>query len=187
MSGLYKPNPGGSGIDGTVADPVGPGGVIVDPLTEITQPGGPFPVGHAILADGLGGYSLAATLRPYDLGFALPGSIPGGGSRFCDFQGVATSLAGYVVTLATNIIGISVAVNVAAVNTYAVQILLSPTAAAPVVLATLSLDGTERTDFRRDLSVAVAAGAELGARLVRTAGAGASSFNRAIIGVELET
>ena len=174
MSGLFKPtgsSPGG------VGDPASAGGVIVDPTVEITQPGGPFPVGHAILADGLGGYSIASTLRPYFLGFKLPAQVPLSSSVFCEYQSVATDSAGVIIPLATNLIAISVSVDaaVAASTSYDVEILSDP-AGSPSVIASLSLDATERTDFRRDLSVAISAGTELGARFTQTTGSAGSLF-----------
>lgn len=184
MSFLQKP---GSSITGTAVDPASPAGVIIDPLTEITQPGGPYPYGNAILTDGAGNYTIAPTLRPYIFGFTLVGGVPGGGLRFLDYQNTATSSAGLVLPFATNLIGITVAVDAVAVNSYDIEILRDPTAAAPVVLGTLALDTGERTDFRRDLSVAIPAGAEIGARMVLSAGAGASTFLAGIISVELET
>jgi hypothetical protein len=183
MSFLQKP---GSSITGTAVDPASPAGVIIDPLLELTQPGGPFPYGHAILTDGGGNYVIAPTLRPYIVGFTIVGGVPGGGLRFLDYQNVATLSAGFVLPFAANLMGISVAVDTVAVNSYNIEILRNPTVAAPIVLGTLSLDTGERTDFRRDLSVAIPAGAEIGARMVLSAGAGASAFLSGVVSVELE-
>lgn len=183
MSFLQKP---GGGIAGTAVDPVGPGSVLIDPTLEITQPGGPFPYGYSILTDGAGAYVIAPTLRPYILGFSVAGGVPDGGTRYMDYQNVATSFVGVVLPLATNLIAITVAVDVIDANTYDVEIVSDPTG-APVVLGTLTLDPGERTDYRRDLSVAIPAGTELGARLVRTVGAGASAFGAVAVSIELET
>ena len=185
MSGLFKPtgaSPGG------VGDPTSAGGVIVDPTVEITQPGGPFPSGHAILADGLGGYTIDSTLRPYFLSFNLPGQVGIGGTVFCEHQNVDTSSAGVIIPLASNLIAISVSVDtaVAAATDDAIEVLSDP-AGAPSVLASISLDTGERTDFRRDLSVAVIAGTELGVRFVQTTGAAPSLFVTGIVNIELET
>jgi hypothetical protein len=56
MSGLFKPI---DGIAGTAVDPIGPSGVLIDPITELTQPGGPYPAGYTLLTDGLGGWIIA--------------------------------------------------------------------------------------------------------------------------------
>lgn len=34
-------------------------GILVDPLTELMQPGGPFPPGYVLLTDGMGGFVIA--------------------------------------------------------------------------------------------------------------------------------
>lgn len=58
MSSLSRPV---TGIAGTAVDPASDGGVIIDPTSELTQPGGPFPAGYTIQADGAGGYVIAAS------------------------------------------------------------------------------------------------------------------------------
>jgi len=172
----------------TAVDVGGAGGGPVDPTIEITQPGGPFPFGHGILADGAGGYLLAPTLRPYFLGFSLPAQVGVGGTVACEHQGVDTSISGVVVPFACSLIGISVAVDEAVqpAHSYAIEIVSDPTS-TPTVLGTLLLNTTdERTDFRRDLSVAISAGLEIGARFIQTAGDSSSAFTTGIVNIELE-
>ncbi len=38
-------------------------GIVVDPLTELSQPGGPLPVGYSLQTDGLGGYFLGPQMH----------------------------------------------------------------------------------------------------------------------------
>lgn len=185
MSFLSKPVV--SEVVGTAVDAGGAGGGLVDPTLEITQPGGPFPFGHGILADGAGSYTLAATLRPYFISFTLPAQVGIGATVDCEHQGVVTSTSGFIVPFAANLIAITISVDTAAqaAHTYDIEIVRDPTG-TPVVVGTLTLDPGERTDFRRDLSVAIAAGVELGARVIQTAGTLASVFSTGIIVAELE-
>jgi hypothetical protein len=185
MSGLFKPK---GELTGTAVDPAGGGAGLVDPLTEITQPGGPFPFGDAILADGAGSYTITSTLRPYFISFRIPSQVGIGATVDCEHQGVVTTTSGFITTLATSLIGISVSVDAAiqASHTYDIEIIRDPTG-TPVVVGTLEIDSVDgRTTFRRDLSVAVTAGTELGARITQTAGTLASVFVAGLISIELE-
>jgi len=185
MSGLYKPK---GELAGTAVDPGGSGSGLIDPTVEITQPGGPFGYGDAILTDGAGGYTIASTLRPYLFSFKIPAQVGIGGTVDCEHGGVVTTSAGLVIPLGTNLIAITVSVDVAvqAAHTYDIEIVRDPTG-APVVIGTLELDSADgRKTFRRDLSVGLAAGVELGARITQTAGTLASAFSEGLIGIELE-
>lgn len=89
------------------------GGVIVDPTIDIAQPGGPFPVGHAILADGMGGYTIDAPYRPYLLSFYLAAQqmAPGWELPF-KFNGVDTTKLGPSLPFDCHIVGYSATVNI---------------------------------------------------------------------------
>jgi len=183
--GLHKPAGGAS--DSTDTPVRNSSGVLVDPTLEVTQPGGPFPVGDAILTDGLGGYFIGPTFRPYLLSFSLPAGIDAGGTVNCEHQGVNTSVAGIVIPFATSLIAITVSVDTAVkvAHAYDIEIVSNP-AGKPVVLATLSLQPQKRTHFQRNLSVAVEAGTELGARITQTSGTLASAFSTGLVSIELE-
>jgi hypothetical protein len=161
---------------------------LIDPTVELTQPGGPFPYGEALLTDGAGGYTIAPTLRPYLITFRYSKStgIAPGTAAYCDHQGVLTDLLGIPIPFAANIIGVGVALShpTEAAQTFLVEI-FQIMDHANVVFATLEIGSNVRRSFRRDLSVALASGAELGARIRHTAGAG-SSFTKGIVSVELE-
>lgn len=52
-----------SGVSRRPKKPIAPdlfsSGILVDPLTELMQPGGPFPPGYVLLTDGMGGFIIA--------------------------------------------------------------------------------------------------------------------------------
>jgi len=163
------------------------GGGLVDPTVEITQPGGPYNYGEAILTDGAGGYTIAPTLRPYFVSFRIPSCVKTGGYVDCEHQGVITSTAGFVLTLPTNLIAISVSVDLVAEtdHAYIIEIVKDPTGDS-VVVGSLVLEPKERYAFRRDLSVELDAGDEIGARVVHGLGARDSTFSTGIIVAEFE-
>jgi hypothetical protein len=163
------------------------GGIIVDPIIELTQPGGPFPMGHALLTDGLGGYMLDSTLRPYLLSFGLNNRVPANGSTNCSYQGVDTSKVGLVIPFESNLIAISIAINIelSAKDSYTVEI-FGRRGNAGKTLGQLVLVPGNRTAFRRDLSVEIPAGTELGARVIHTMGNSDSVFTSGLISIELE-
>jgi len=182
MSGLHKPSV-------TKTTVVIGGGGLVDPTVEITQPGGPYGYGEAILTDGGGSYTIAPTLRPYFISFCVPTQVGVGASVDCEHQGVPTSLVGFPVPLATNLIAIAISVDAAVQDghAYDVEILLDPAGAAEVI-GSLGIDADDKNStFRRDLSVKLDAGAELGARVAQTKGWQASAFSVGIITIELES
>jgi len=186
MSGLTKPK---GPLTGAVVNLGSAALGLVDPTVELTQPGGPFDYGEAILTDGAGGYTIAPTLRPYFRSFRIPDQVPLGGIINCEYQGVLTTVAGAINPLVTNLIAITVVVGTAAIaagTSYTVEIVRDP-ATAPTVIGTLVIDdGDGRSTFRRDLSVGIPAGVEIGARITQTAGASPSTFSEGIIDIELE-
>lgn len=181
MSGVSRP-----GTTRVVVSGVAPG--LVDPTVDLTQPNGPFPYGEAILTDGAGSYTIAPTFRPYFIGFRIPEQVTVGGVIDCEHQGVVTTTSGPVVTLHTNLIGISVSVSavVRVGHVYEIEIVRDPTG-TPVVVAALTIDAEDgRTAFRRDLNVGLPAGVELGARVSQTSGKLDSAFVEGLIIAELE-
>lgn len=162
---------------------------LVDPTVELSQPGGPFPYGEALLTDGAGSYTIGPTLRPYLLTFRFsnPTGVALTGCGYCDHQGVLTDLLGVPLPFAANIIGIGVSLSHetkkgqgALVEVFRIM------EHANVVVAVLSVEQEMRSAFRRDLSVDLPAGAELGVRLRHVAGEQVLPFTKAIVSVELE-
>lgn len=172
-----------------VVDPTGAGvtdSALVDPTVGITQPGGPFPFGYGILADGAGGYLLAPTLRPYFLGFAIPTSVGAKAVVGCAHHGIDTTEVGLVVTLPLSLTAISVSVDAKnrARHRYLVEV-ISHDGDSQVVLATLKFS-TGRCAFRADLSKAIKAGSALGVRIRSVTGTRTSTFSRGLVLLELE-
>ena len=101
--------------------------------------------------------------------------VPSNGTRYLRVGNVFTSQAGYEIFEAVTLTAISIRVNTSdATNDYDLEI-LSPSSASQTVIATLSFpSGTTATSTT--VSIAISAGSELGARLVRTAGSGNSDF-----------
>jgi hypothetical protein len=123
----------------------------------------------------------------YYLRFTHGGGVPIAGTQYLRLGvGVFSSESGDLLTADGTLIGISVTVNAADVTRdYDVEVLSDPAglAGGPTVLGTLALSGV-RQARRRDLAVAVGGLLDLGVRLVRTAGAGASTFTEIIVVVE---
>lgn len=114
--------------------------------------------------------------------------VPGGGQLYLSTgDRTIASAVGQILPSGVTIKGLTLAVNNAdATNDYELQVITDPTGAqTPVVGATLALASTNRTADRRDLSIALAK-VEYGLRLVRTAGAGNSDFNRIVAVMEVE-
>jgi len=179
MSGLQRPT--------TVQESrVTVKGVVVDPLVDVTQPGGPYDYGEAILTDGAGNYTIAPTLRPYLLGFTLRGPVPDDDYGLsADYQGISTARMGLVLPFQANLIAITLAVSEPSKNSYVFEVVQEPAEEAKV-LSGIVLEQGERKVFRRDLSVEIEAGSELGVCARLEGGEGSSFFDAAIIGVELE-
>ena len=174
MSGLVKQ---ASSTIGTAVDPSGPSGVLIDP-DEITQPGGPASAGDVLTADGLGG---AAWLPPANSNFAVQlyhdQGVPGGGTRFLRYgDNIITSVAGFRLPANGTLVGLTWQNDVSSGNDYALEILRDPAGrlGTPVVIATLNLSSGSLFSIDRTFSAAITAATdELGARIVRTSGAGA--------------
>jgi hypothetical protein len=100
-----------------------------------------------------------------------------------------TTDVGFVPTGASTLIGMSIVVNQAhSTNDYTLEAILDPTGRqgpGPVILgagaATLTLSSGLRIASRRDLSIAIAAGSEIGAYMRRTSGSGSSVPIKSII------
>ena len=189
MSSLWKPTGGGGGasLAGTAVDPAGAAGVMID-ASEIIQPPA-TPAGRTLVTDGAGGWTYSPILT--DNTFAIPFShdagVPAAGTRYLRYgQGLLSSAAGFRLAAAGRLRGITIQVNVGSPNAYAVEILRDPAGrlGVPLVIATLVLPAAALSAVDRTFVVAVTTAHELGARVVRTAGAGASTF--AAIAVKTE-
>lgn len=134
---------------------------------------------------GAGGFTF--TLR-----YTHSSGVPGGaGIRFLRTgQGVVCSSAGDRLGLATRIVGISVEVDDPdGTRPYDIEILRDPSGSGtfpPTPLATLSLPVGTIGVSTFALSVSVPVNTEFGARLVRTAGMGTSTFSDINVSVYLE-
>ena len=87
---------------------------------------------------------------------------------------------------ASTLIGCSITVNVPhPTNSYILEIMEDPTGrqgTGPLVLGAIMLVATSRNNQRRNLSVPIALGVEVGARIRRIGGAGSSAPVKSIIG-----
>ena len=139
----------------------------IDPTLELSQPGGPYPPGYAILTDGLGGFIFESTLRPYFLSFALRGDVPAGSTVWLEHHGIATNICGPVLMLPVNLIGISLSVDLSQSKSDKCRCeVLARTGEVTQPLADLLLING-RSTFRRDLCVDIEAGAEIVVKLSR--------------------
>jgi hypothetical protein len=184
--------PGGS-TGGTAVDPIGPGGVLIDP-SEITQPGvwapGPAPAGYHMVTDGVGGWLIvpdSAAFRAVEFQMHHSSGVPGAaGVRFLRFgDGVICSTVGFRLGAAAGTLkGLSIQVENASANAYDLQLLSDPAARVgvptPIVGASLTLAAGQVFARDRSLSVAIA-DLELGAWVIRTAGAGAGLGQIAVV------
>jgi hypothetical protein len=114
------------------------------------------------------------------------GVPPAVGVRFLKvLESTNTGDVGFCLTSAATLVGLTLAVdNAHPTNTYRLEMLSDPTGkqgSGPTVIGFLDLAATVRKDSRRDLSVLVALGAELGARLRRTGGSGPSTPLKQIV------
>ena len=101
-------------------------------------------------------------------------------------QGVLCSSAGDRTNVATTLTGISVQVDaIDAARSYDIEVVSSPSG-TPVVLSTLNLATSTIGTSVSGLSVAVAANTEVGVRVVRATGAGASTFNDIVVVVNYQ-
>ena len=126
----------------------------------------------------------------YFLRYTHGGGVPDGADQYLRLGvGVFSSEDGDLLTADGQIRGISVAVDAQdSVRGYDVEILSDPSGVGgtgPTVEATLSLATNTLRARDRTLSVAVSGLLDLGVRLVRTSGAGASSFGEIVVLVEV--
>lgn len=118
--------------------------------------------------------------------FTIDNGVPTAGTRYLLVgPGTFCSDVGQLLTANGTIRGIAVAVSVIdASRSYNVEVVSSP-AGVPAVLATLALPTSTKTARDRTYSAALAGLTEFGVRLVRSAGAGASSFGDVVVTVEV--
>lgn len=161
--------------------------IIVDPTIELTQPGGPYPVGYALITDGMGGYTIDSTLKPYFVGFTLVSSVPPNSSVYCLHHGISSGEVGVVTTVPATIVGISISLNVAVDKNecYVVELIDDPIDKNEVI-AKFDLTYGKRKHFRRDLSIRIDAGTEMSV-IVRNTSDAESPFNTGLINIELES
>lgn len=110
--------------------------------------------------------------------FGNTAQVPAGGTL--QMEGPGQSLNGFRVFRAGTIVGGSIAVNAVSANTYDLQIRVNGVSAAVVTLAA-GLTSAQTIA----LSIAVVAGDIITAFMVRTAGAGGSTFNEEHAVVEI--
>ena len=194
MSFLFKPGAGGGGVAGTAVDPLGPGGVLIEIPTEVVQVTGPaLPLGHVLQADGAGGFIMGPQTgggladNRFAIQFHHDAGVPSFGTRYLRFgEGNISSFAGFRMSAAGQLRGITVQINTTDGNAYDVQVLRDPAgrAGAPVILATVTVLAATLFVIDRTFAIAVATTDELGVRVVRSAGAGASTFTSINVATE---
>lgn len=172
LQGVTGIGSGDTGLQGVTG--IGSGGTGLAGVTGITGTTGIAGI------TGLGADSF--TYIEFSCGQTVLG---GSGIRFLKVGDVFTSATGYNLFEAITLTGISLRTNISdATNDYDLEILSSPSS-SPTVIATLSYpSGTISTSTT--VSVAISAGTEIGARMVRTAGAGSSDFSDYIALLKLE-
>ena len=135
-----------------------------------------------------GGAGSGGTRRVY-LSFGLTSGVQNSPSpTYLDHAGVSTAAVGIRLASAATLIGITYSADntPGGARTYDVEVVSDPTGAPAVLGTALAIGNAEQDDARRDLSAAVGAGTLIGARIVRTAGTGKSSFDNVIVEIELE-
>lgn len=184
MSFLFKPS---GGTAGTAVDPLGPGGVLIDP-SEITQPGYAAPgapAGYILSADGAGGWVIGPNAggglpdNRFTVQFSHNAGVPSFGTRYLRYgQGVPSSQAGFRMIATGRLRGITVQIDTPDTEDYVIEVLTDPAARAgsPVVIGSLSLPAGGLFNVDRTFLAAVTASDEIGVRIRRTTGATASVF-----------
>ena len=185
MSGLSKPRRSqDTKFVAVTAAEIAP----IDPLLELTQPGGPYPPGHAIVTDGMGGYVIESTLRPYFLSFALDRAVPKLGYRWLKHHGIETDKCGPVIPVSLNLVATSISTDFAISRTskYSCEIMTRDGGSWDrLVTFDIVADDARRTVIT-GLSVHIPARSELGLRITQTDGARKSKFDNLICLLELE-
>jgi len=111
------------------------------------------------------------------LTFTHDSGVPGGGTRYLRTgQGIVCSSAGIRIDPASTIAIVTIRVDVSdGSRNYDVEVISTPSG-SPSVLATLSF-ASGNVSAGGTFSAAVSSGTELGVRVIRTSGSGASTFN----------
>ena len=185
MSGLSKPGKSqNTKFVAVTAAEIAP----IDPLLELTQPGGPYPPGHSIVTDGMGGYVIESTLRPYFLSFGLDLAVPKHGARWLTHQGVDTEVCGPIIPLSANIVAITLSASCKSAKSanYLCEILMRCEESWKNLASYNFGDEDSRRLVIDKLSLPVPAKAELGVRLSQTEGGRKSKFDKLICLLELE-
>lgn len=133
-----------------------------------------------------------ASAARYFLRYTWGGStvVPSGGTRFLRLgQGVFSSETADLLTADGTIRGVSITVDqVDASRDFEVRVISDPSGAGgtgPTTEGTLALPVSTLRSRRRDLAAVVSGLLDLGVSIVRTSGAGGSSFNEAVVIVEV--
>jgi hypothetical protein len=185
MSSLSRPV---AGIGGTAVDPASPGGVIIDPTTELSGSPG---LDEVIKGDGLGGWIIGpapGSLSPSLYEFSTTGGVPGGGTRYLDHGGIAVSAVPMLLPAAATLVGITIVTDVApgGGRTYEARVIADPGGADTLIGTALVLADPATEASTRALSAAIGVGVKWGVVLVRTVGGGASTFANARVLVEVQ-
>ena len=186
MSSLRKPIAGGGGGPSsiTIREVDGAPSIVATTLVvsngTLTDSGG----GVATLVSGGGGGA-----NRYMIQFFSDQNVPGGaGLRYLKVgQGVPSSVVGFRLPAAAILRGITIYTDaVDAIRTFDIEAVKDPSG-VPVVLGTaLALPTGVDNASRRDLAGAIAISDEIGVRIVRTSGAGPSSFSSFTVVLEVE-
>lgn len=184
MSGLSKPSQAKDTKFVTVtAAEIAP----IDPLLELTQPGGPFPAGHAIITDGMGGYIIESTLRPYLLSFSLTESVPKQGVAWFSHAGVSSEDCGPILPVSANLVAVSLSTDKSALKAASYECeVLERVESSWKLLTTLRLEGSTRKKLVEGISVPLPKGTEIGVRVSQKSGSRKSRFSAGVLLLELE-
>lgn len=171
MSGLFKKQTGGGG-----GAPTGAAG---GDLTGSTYP-------NPVVAT-VGGVTAADLVKKhYFLRYTRPTGVPIGGTQYLDIgPGTVSSSVGERLPVAATLKGVTISLNIVdGTRDYSLQVLSDP-AGAPAVLATLTVPTGTLDKADRSFAVAIPAGTKIGARMIRTSGAGVSDFDEIDVLLEL--
>jgi len=139
-------------------------------------------IARAIRQANLGsGGSGSASAGSVFMRYSARAAVPAGGTRYLSgMRGIPTSVLGDSFTSLVTLKGISMNVNVnediVTGKDFVLEVFRNPS--APIVIATLTFDKGFQRRVARTYNVAIGQADQIGVRLRRTSGAGASVFNR---------
>lgn len=131
--------------------------------------------------------AISTQSKRHIMAFSTNGGVPNGGTRYLAHEGVAVTSAPVLLPAAAVLIGITITVDGApgAAREYEVRVIADPGGADTLIGSALTLIDPAVSARRRDLSAAIGDGVLWGVVLVRSSGAGSSSFSDVRVELEL--